>query len=122
MIMKQARPIKMGKKQYLGDGGKAQGLAHEEGGIKAQKDGKSVAEIELNERVFSQEDTEFMDAEAQKISAYMESGDQVGADKCAKDLGYAVAKMVIKQDMNEAASEDDQIAASNDFSNGGYDE
>jgi hypothetical protein len=118
--MKKSRSFKT-RKQYLGDGGVAKGPAHEEGGINAEKSGKPVAEIEGQERVFSKEDTEYMEQEAEKIQTYTQSGDIPGADKCAQEFGYRVAQMITKQDMNEAKNEV-ETSAINDFSNGGYEE
>lgn len=101
----------------MGDGGKVDGPSHEEGGVEAQVNGKPVAEIEGQERIFSKEDTEYMEGEAQKIQKYMESGDVQGGDKCAKELGYRVAEMLTKQDMNQNR-ESIETSAINDFSNG----
>ncbi len=109
--MKKARSFK------LAMGGKTKGPSHKEGGIEAKVGEKPVAEVEGGERVFSQDDTAFIEQEVEKIKGYMETNDIPGADNCAKDLGYAVAKMVSKQDMNEMrdVAETDAI---NSFENG----
>lgn len=107
--MKKARSFKTG--------GKTKGPSHQEGGIEAKVGDKAIAEVEGNERIFSQEDTAFIEQEVEKIKGYHETGDIPGADKCAMDLGYAVAKMITKQDMSES-KEEMETAAINDFGNG----
>lgn len=109
-MKKNARSFKLG--------GKTIGPAHEEGGIEAKVGSKPIAEVEGDERIFSKEDTKFIEAEIEKMKAYNEEGDVAGADKCAMDLGYAVAKMVTKQDMRESNQmvEDQAI---NGFENAG---
>ena len=99
--------------QNLSDGGMAQGPSHEEGGIDVVKKGetKPRAEIEGNERVFSQEDTAAMEQAAAQIIQLKESGDEQGAQEMATALGFAVVNMIAAQEENQAAQEQGQQMA-----------
>lgn len=99
--------------QNLADGGMAQGPSHEEGGIDVVKKGedKPRAEIEGNERVFSQEDTAAMEQAAAQIIQMKEAGDEQGAQEMATALGFAVVNMIAAQEENQAAQEQGQQMA-----------
>ena len=81
------------------EGGEVQGPAHSQGGMPAVEEGtgEPVAEIEGGERIFSVEDTNEMEQAARNIIQLAEQ-DQLQADEAAKELGYRVAEMIMRQE------------------------
>lgn len=108
----KARSFKVSK------GAKLKGPSHNESGIEVRQGKKPVAEVEGGERLFSQEDTEYMEAEAEKIRGFRESGDEEGANQAAMQLGYRIVEMIDKQEANVASTEEEQTQAINTFGNG----
>lgn len=100
--------------------GKTVGPDHTEGGINAQKGKKPIAEVEGDERLFSKEDSSYMDEQCQNILMATESGDKPTADQLAMELGYKVCEMIQRQDArNEEQRPADYVeSASNEFGNG----
>lgn len=87
------------------EGMKVQGPSHEDGGIEARTpQGKPVAEIEGDERIFSREDTAYMERETRKILDYMQS-DTNKANECARALGFKVVEMLVSQEKNQRQQE-----------------
>lgn len=81
------------------EGGKVIGLSHNEGGIEVvDQEGTPVAEIEGEERIFSVEDTEQIEAMANEISVALDNDDQELADQTAMILGHRIVEMVAKQE------------------------
>lgn len=118
MAMKvKSLPSRSQNKQYLAQGGTAQGPSHEQGGIEAQTpEGKPVAEIEGGERLFSQEDTQQIEQACQQITQLQQENPKA-ADQLAKELGYAVCEMVIKQEQQQQSEDQGQgNEAANSFS------
>ncbi len=92
-----------GGRMQMADGGMVQGPPHEQGGVEAvqEETGEPIAEVEGGERIFSIEDTQMMEQAAAQIAQLAEQ-DPAGADEAAKQLGYAVVKMIMKQESNQA--------------------
>lgn len=81
------------------DGGKAIGPSHNEGGIETiDQEGTSVAEIEGDERIFSVDDTNEIEAMAEEISIALDNDNQELADQTAMVLGHRIVEMVAKQE------------------------
>lgn len=92
-----------GRMQYMADGGMVEGPPHEQGGVAAvqEQTGEPIAEVEGGERIFSIEDTQMMEQSAAQIAQLAEQ-DPAGADEAAKQLGYAVVKMIMKQEQSQS--------------------
>lgn len=110
--MKTTKPLSFKRKnkryqpfQRAAEGMKVQGPSHEEGGIEAQTpDGKPVAEIEGDERIFSKEDTAYMEREARRIVTLMQSNSNQ-ANEAARALGFKVVEMLVQQEKNQRQQE-----------------
>jgi hypothetical protein len=75
-----------------------QGPPHSQGGVEAvDQTGEPVAEIEGEERIFSVEDTKAIEQEARNILQLADQ-DQFMADEAAKQLGYKVTEMIVRQE------------------------
>ena len=86
-----------GKINYQ-EGGEVQGPPHSQGGVKAiDQTGEAVAEVEGGERIFSVEDTKAIEQEARNILQLADQ-DQFMADEAAKQLGYKVTEMIVRQE------------------------
>ena len=93
-----------GKMDYA-EGGVVAGPAHEQGGIEVvDQQNAPVAEVEGGERIFSIEDTQAMEQAAAQIIQLAEQ-DQLQADEAAKQLGYQVTEMVMKQEQVNPSQE-----------------
>lgn len=91
--------------QRAAEGGKVSGPRHAEGGISAQTpDGKPVAEIEGDERIFSREDTAYMEREARRIVTLMQKDGQ-SANEAARALGFKVVEMLVNQEKAQREQE-----------------
>ncbi len=117
---KKKRPFQIGAA-----GMKVQGPSHEQGGVEARtKDGEPVAEIEGGERIFSVEDTRFMEGEARRILGLMTKNPQA-ANEAARVLGFKVVEMLVQQEKSQREQEgsaetedtDQATEAMNEFSN-----
>lgn len=87
------------------EGMKVVGPSHEEGGIEAQTpDGRPVAEIEGDERIFSKEDTAYMEREARRIVTLMQQNSNQ-ANEAARALGFRIVEMIIDQEKNQREQE-----------------
>lgn len=128
--MKTTKPLSFKRKnkrypfQRAAEGMKVQGPSHEEGGIEAQTpDGRPVAEIEGDERIFSQEDTAYMEREARRIITLMQQNSNQ-ANEAARALGFKVVEMLVQQEKNQRQQEgnenqedtDAATSAMNEFS------
>jgi len=83
-------------------GGVVQGPSHAQGGVPAvDPSGEQIAEVEGNERIFSQEDTQEMEQMALAIKDLPASE----ADRAARELGYRVVTMIDGQDVAQAGQE-----------------
>lgn len=116
--------------QIGAEGMKVEGPSHEEGGIEAQlPSGKPVAEIEGGERIFSQEDTDYLEQAAKSIVRTLQTNPQA-ANQAAQALGFKVVEMIVEQERNQRQQEGDENTqdvdqaseALNQFSNAGDDE
>jgi len=116
--------------QIGADGMKVEGPSHERGGVEARTpNGKPVAEIEGGERIFSQEDTEYLEQAAKSIVRTLQSNPQA-ANTAAQALGFKVVEMIVEQEKNQREQEGDEDTqdvdqagdALNQFSNAGEDE
>lgn len=107
------------RKQPLAAGGKAQGPSHENGGIAVKQKGSSkpVAEIEGQERVFSQEDTATMEQACQEI-IQLSAQNKQAADQAAMKLGYMVCQMIQSQEQNQQQQEGEQAQGMEQAMNG----
>jgi hypothetical protein len=86
-----------GKINYQ-EGGEVQGPPHSQGGVEAvDQTGEAVAEIEGEERIFSVEDSKAIEQEARNILQLADQ-DQFMADEAAKQLGYKVTEMIVRQE------------------------
>lgn len=93
-----------------GVGGKPQGPNHEQGGLPVvnPETGEPVAEMEGNERIFSQEDTMIMEEMAVGVMQAIDAGDQQSAMQAAAQLGMAVVDMLVGQEeANQEAPEEE---------------
>lgn len=106
-----AKPLSFKRKKktnpftMAAEGLKVVGPSHEDGGIEARtKDGQPVAEIEGGERIFSQEDTDYMEREARRIITLMQSNSQQ-ANEAARALGFKVVEMIVDQEKNQRQQE-----------------
>ena len=80
-------------------GGLVQGPSHEEGGVGVvDETSQPIAEVEGGERIFSVEDTQAMEQAAVTILQTAQQN-PAAADEMAKELGYMVAGMLVKQEM-----------------------
>lgn len=79
--------------------------------------GQQVAEVEGNERVFSTEDTQQMEQIATQIMELQQSNPSA-ADQLAKELGFMVVEMIMKQEQNQQMQEAGMMdEAANSFGN-----
>jgi len=86
-----------GKINYQ-EGGEVQGPPHSQGGVETvDQTGEAVAEVEGGERIFSVEDTKAIEQEARNILQLADQ-DQFMADEAAKQLGYKVTEMIVRQE------------------------
>jgi hypothetical protein len=88
--------------QYLAEGGELEGPSHEQGGVPVVEEGtgEPMAEAEGGERIFSIEDTQMMEEAAAQIMELSQQ-DPNAADDAAKQLGYAVVEMLMRQEQNQ---------------------
>ena len=87
-----------GRVKKMQPGGTVEGPPHEQGGVPAVgPDGAPVAEVEGGERIFSVEDTQMLEQAAMQIVQAAQQNPQQ-ADEMAKQLGYAVVQMIVKQE------------------------
>lgn len=95
-------PSKKQVRKYA-EGGVIEGPSHEEGGVPAvdAQSGAEVAEVEGGERIFSTQDTQAMEQVAGQIMEIQEKSPQK-ADQLAKELGYMIVEMMMKQEQNQA--------------------
>lgn len=108
--------------QMASEGMKVEGPSHEDGGVPAvSKDGEQVAEVEGGERIFSVEDTQYLEREARRIVSLMQKDSQ-SANEAARQLGFKVVEMIIQQEKNqreqEGGGEEADAAAINSFGTG----
>lgn len=110
--------FKRKKKRFpfqVGDSGlKVQGPSHEDGGVKAvTQQGEEVAEIEGGERVFSVEDTKYMENEARRILSLLRTNSQA-ANEAARALGFKVVEMLVEQEKNQRQQEGNEETGDTD--------
>lgn len=80
------------------DGGEVVGPSHAQGGVPVVDGNQQpVAEVEGGERIFSVEDTAAIEQAARNIIQLAQQ-DQMQADEAAKQLGYQVAEMLMRQE------------------------
>lgn len=84
------------------DGGTVSGPSHEQGGVPAvdEQTGEQVAEVEGGERIFSTEDTQAMEQVAMQVMELQQTN-PTAADQLAKELGFMVVEMIMKQEQNQ---------------------
>lgn len=115
--MKKPLSFKRKKKpapfQMAAEGMKVQGPSHAAGGIEAQVQGKPVAEIEGDERIFSKEDTAYMEREARRIITLTQSSPQQ-ASRAAQALGFKIVEMLINQEKNQREQEGNEETGDTD--------
>lgn len=106
-------------RQYA-EGGVIEGPSHDQGGVPAvnEQTGEQVAEVEGGERIFSTEDTQQMEQIAMQVMELQQSN-PTAADQLAKELGFMVVEMIMKQEQNqqmqEAGMGDQMDEAANSF-------
>ena len=87
-----------GRVKKMQPGGVVEGPPHEQGGVPAvAPNGAPVAEVEGGERIFSVEDTQMLEQAAMQVVQAAQQNPQQ-ADEMAKQLGYAVVQMIVKQE------------------------
>ena len=99
LSFKKKKAYKKGGMIEYAEGGVVEGPSHEQGGVPAvdEQTGEQVAEIEGGERIFSTEDTAQLEQAAQQVLQLADQ-DQLQADEAAKQLGYRVTEMILKQE------------------------
>lgn len=87
------------------EGGMVEGPPHEQGGVAAvDGSGEQIAEVEGGERIFSTEDTQQMEQVAMQIMELQQSN-PTAADQLARELGFMVVEMIMKQEQNQQMQE-----------------
>ena len=90
--------LRFGRNRRNQPGGVVDGPPHSQGGVKAiAPTGEAVAEVEGGERLFSVQDTKALEKAAAQV-IQMAQEDPVQADEAAKQLGYTVTEMIVKQE------------------------
>lgn len=91
-----------GELQQMQGGGEVVGPPHEEGGVPVMEEGtgEEMAEVEGGERIFSIEDTQMLEQAAAQIMELSQQ-DPAQADEAAKQLGYAVVEMLMRQEQSQ---------------------
>lgn len=98
-------------------GGMVQGPPHEQGGVvTVDPSGQPIAEVEGGERIFSVEDTQQMEQVAMQIMELQQTN-PTAADQLAKELGYMVVEMIMRQEQNTQVEEAVMMDAANQFGN-----
>lgn len=103
------------------EGGMIEGPPHDQGGVPAvdEQTGQQVAEVEGGERIFSTEDTQQMEQIATQIMELQQSNPSA-AEQLAKELGFMVVEMIMKQEQNQQMQEagmGEMDEAANSFGN-----
>jgi hypothetical protein len=95
-------------------GGMIEGPPHEQGGVPVvdQNTGEPMVEAEGGERIFSVEDTQQMEEIGRQIIE-LQQNNPTAADQLAKELGYMVVEMIVRQEQNTAMTDE----AANSFAN-----
>jgi len=93
------KKYKMGGAIEYQEGGEVQGPPHSQGGVPVTQEdtGEPIAEVEGGERIFSVEDTQMLEQAAKNVLQLADQ-DQFQADEAAKQLGYKITEMIVKQE------------------------